>query len=169
MKALCWWSMRPKVWRRRHWRMRIWRSITVLEIIPVINKIDLPSADVERAKEMIEGAVGIDASDALPIRAKTGHGVPEVLEAIVKKVPPPKGSPDSPLQALIFDSAGLIRIVAWLCWRACFMAHSHGPEDPAVVRMAKRSRLKRLGALTPKASGGANARSGRSRLPDCEP
>ena len=75
-----------------------------LEIIPVINKIDLPSADVERAKEMIEGAVGLDASDALPISAKTGQGVPEVLEAIVKKVPPPKGSPDSPLQALIFDS-----------------------------------------------------------------
>src|SRR6185369_330813 len=75
-----------------------------LEIIPVINKIDLPSADVERAKEMIEGAVGLDASDALPISAKTGQGVPAVLEAIVKKVPPPKGSPDSPLQALIFDS-----------------------------------------------------------------
>src|ERR1700756_4966252 len=75
-----------------------------LEIIPVINKIDLPSADVERAKEMIEGAVGLDASDALPISAKTGQGVPDVLEAIVKRVPPPKGSPDSPLQALIFDS-----------------------------------------------------------------
>ncbi len=75
-----------------------------LEIISVINKIDLPSADVERAKEMIEGAVGLDATDALPISAKTGQGVPEVLEAIVKKVPPPKGSPDSPLQALIFDS-----------------------------------------------------------------
>jgi GTP-binding protein LepA len=75
-----------------------------LEIIPVINKIDLPSADVEHAKEMIESAVGLDASDALPISAKTGQGVPDVLEAIVKKVPPPKGSPDSPLQALIFDS-----------------------------------------------------------------
>src|SRR6478609_5146427 len=75
-----------------------------LEIIPVINKIDLPSADVERTKEMIEGAVGLDASGAVLISAKTGHGVPEVLEAIVKHVPPPKGNPDNRLQALIFDS-----------------------------------------------------------------
>jgi len=75
-----------------------------LEIIPVINKIDLPSADVARAKEMIESAVGLDASDAVLISAKTGHGVPDVLEAIVKRLPPPKGSPTVPLQALIFDS-----------------------------------------------------------------
>ncbi|MGA3211585.1 MAG: translation elongation factor 4 [Terriglobales bacterium] len=75
-----------------------------LEIIPVINKIDLASADIERSREMIEGAVGLDASHALLISAKTGQGVPEVLEAIVEKVPPPKGSPESPLQALIFDS-----------------------------------------------------------------
>jgi GTP-binding protein LepA len=75
-----------------------------LEIIPVINKIDLPSADVERTKEMIEGAVGLDASEALLISAKTGQGVPAVLEEIVKKIPPPKGSPEAHLQALIFDS-----------------------------------------------------------------
>ncbi|MBA3912333.1 MAG: elongation factor 4 [Acidobacteriales bacterium] len=75
-----------------------------LEIIPVINKIDLPSADVERAKEMIESAVGLDASDAVLISAKTGQGVPEVLEAIVKRVPLPKGDPENRLQALLFDS-----------------------------------------------------------------
>jgi GTP-binding protein LepA len=75
-----------------------------LEIIPVINKIDLPSADIERTKEMIEGAVGLDASHALAISAKTGQGVPEVLEAIVKRIPPPKGRASNQLQSLIFDS-----------------------------------------------------------------
>jgi GTP-binding protein LepA len=75
-----------------------------LEIIPVINKIDLPSADIPRAKEMIESAVGLDTAEACLISAKTGQGVPEVLEAIVKRVPPPKGSPQRHLQALIFDS-----------------------------------------------------------------
>jgi GTP-binding protein LepA len=75
-----------------------------LEIIPVINKIDLPSADIERTKEMIESAVGLDASHALAISAKTGVGVPEVLEAVVQHIPPPKGRASNQLQALIFDS-----------------------------------------------------------------
>jgi GTP-binding protein LepA len=75
-----------------------------LEIIPVINKIDLPSADIPRTKEMIEQAVGLDGNDAIPVSAKTGEGVPEILEAIVHRLPPPKGSPEAPLQALIFDS-----------------------------------------------------------------
>ncbi|HWX56813.1 MAG TPA: translation elongation factor 4 [Verrucomicrobiae bacterium] len=75
-----------------------------LEIIPVINKIDLPSAEVPRVKEMIEQTIGLDCKDALLVSAKTGLGVPEVLEAIVQRLPPPKGSPEAPLQALIFDS-----------------------------------------------------------------
>jgi GTP-binding protein LepA len=75
-----------------------------LEIIPVINKIDLPSADIPRAKEMIEQTVGLDTKDAMLVSAKSGQGVPELLEAIVKRLPPPKGDPNNPLQALIFDS-----------------------------------------------------------------
>ena len=75
-----------------------------LEIIPVINKIDLPSADPERIKEQIETLIGLDASDALLVSAKQGLGIKETLEAIVKRVPHPKGSPDKPLRALIFDS-----------------------------------------------------------------
>ena len=75
-----------------------------LEIIPVINKIDLPSADIPRTQEMIESAVGIDATDALAVSAKTGLGVPDILEAIVNRLPPPAGEIDAPLQALIFDS-----------------------------------------------------------------
>jgi GTP-binding protein LepA len=75
-----------------------------LEIIPVINKIDLPSADITRTQEAIEQAVGLDATDAIPVSAKTGVGVADVLEAIVKRLPPPTGDPGAPLQALIFDS-----------------------------------------------------------------
>jgi GTP-binding protein LepA len=75
-----------------------------LEIIPIINKIDLPSADILRTQEAIEKAVGLDATDAIPVSAKTGQGVAEVLEAIVNRLPPPTGDPNAPLQALIFDS-----------------------------------------------------------------
>jgi GTP-binding protein LepA len=75
-----------------------------LEIVPVINKIDLPSADVLHTQEAIEKAVGLDATDAIPVSAKTGQGVDEVLEAVVHRLPPPTGDPEARLQALIFDS-----------------------------------------------------------------
>src|SRR3974390_2878018 len=75
-----------------------------LEIIPVINKIDLPAAEPERIREQIETLVGLDAKDAILASAKSGAGVHDILEAIVHLVPPPKGSPDAPLRALIFDS-----------------------------------------------------------------
>jgi len=75
-----------------------------LEIIPVINKIDLPSADITRTQEAIEAAVGLDATDAIAVSAKTGQGMEDVLEAIVHRLPHPKGELDAPLQALIFDS-----------------------------------------------------------------
>ncbi|MBR2179861.1 MAG: translation elongation factor 4 [Selenomonadaceae bacterium] len=75
-----------------------------LEIVPVINKIDLPSAEPDRVKEEIEEAIGLDASEAILCSAKTGEGIDDILEAIVKKVPPPSGESNKPLQALIFDS-----------------------------------------------------------------
>lgn len=75
-----------------------------LDVFPVINKIDLPSADPERVKNEIEDVIGIEAQDAPLISAKNGIGIGEVLEAIVEKIPAPGGSPDNPLQALIFDS-----------------------------------------------------------------
>ncbi|MGB9919306.1 MAG: translation elongation factor 4 [Moorellales bacterium] len=75
-----------------------------LEIIPVINKIDLPSADAERARREIEEMVGLDASDAILVSAKMGWGTQEVLEAVVRRIPPPRGRAEAPLRALIFDS-----------------------------------------------------------------
>ena len=74
------------------------------EIIPVLNKIDLPSADVERVKKDIEESIGLNCDEALPVSAKTGEGVDAVLEAIVHRLPAPEGDPDAPLRALIFDS-----------------------------------------------------------------
>ncbi|MBI5066761.1 MAG: elongation factor 4 [Deltaproteobacteria bacterium] len=75
-----------------------------LEIIPVINKIDLPSADVPAVRREIEEVIGLDAADAVPCSAKEGIGIEEILEQVVKKVPPPQGDPDAPLKAIIFDS-----------------------------------------------------------------
>jgi len=75
-----------------------------LELVPVINKIDLPSADVERAKDQIEQVIGIDATHAVLASAKTGLGIDDLLERIVHDIPPPKGTADAPLKALLFDS-----------------------------------------------------------------
>ena len=74
-----------------------------LELLPVINKIDLPAADVDRAREEIEKDLGLDPFAAIPVSAKMGTGIPELLEAIVKHLPPPKGDPEAPLKALVFD------------------------------------------------------------------
>lgn len=75
-----------------------------LEIIPIINKIDLPSADIERTQEQIEEILGIDATDAILVSAKQGIGVEDVLEAIIQRIPSPQGEKNAPLKALIFDS-----------------------------------------------------------------
>jgi GTP-binding protein LepA len=75
-----------------------------LEIIPVINKIDLPSADIERVKAQISADLGLDSAGALLVSAKEGIGIVELLEAVIKRLPPPTGDPEAPLRALIFDS-----------------------------------------------------------------
>ena len=74
------------------------------EIVPVLNKVDLPAAEPERVKQQIEEVIGIDAADALPVSAKTGEGVGAVLDAIVERLPPPQGDPGAPLKAMLVDS-----------------------------------------------------------------
>ncbi len=74
------------------------------EIVPVLNKVDLPAAEPEKVKQQIEDVIGIDASEAIPISAKTGIGIPDVLEAIVHRLPAPKGDRNAPLKALLVDS-----------------------------------------------------------------
>ena len=75
-----------------------------VEVLPVLNKMDLPNADPDNAKAEVEDVIGIDATDAIPCSAKTGMGIEEILEAVVAKVPPPKGNKDAPLRAMIIDS-----------------------------------------------------------------
>lgn len=74
-----------------------------VEVVPVLNKMDLPQSDPDNAKAEIEDVIGIDAADAIPCSAKTGMGIEEILEAIVAKVPAPKGNPDAPLRAMIIN------------------------------------------------------------------
>ncbi|HEY2858227.1 MAG TPA: translation elongation factor 4 [Terracidiphilus sp.] len=120
-----------------------------LEIIPVINKIDLPSADILRTQEAIEKAVGLDATDAIPVSAKTGQGVADVLEAIVHRLPPPKGDPGAPLQALIFDSwfdpyRGVIVLVRVM------QGTMRKGQRIRLMSISKAFDVESLGVLTPK-------------------
>ena len=75
-----------------------------VDVIPVLNKIDLPAANPDGARQEIEDVIGIDASDAILASAKTGLGVEDILEAVIARIPPPKGDPNAPLKALIIDS-----------------------------------------------------------------
>jgi GTP-binding protein LepA len=122
-----------------------------LEVVPVLNKIDLPTADIERAKSEIEAVIGIDASDAVAISAKTGLNVREVLEAIVHRIPPPKPRGSDQLQALIIDSwfdnyLGVVSLVR-------VMQGQIKPGDKILVMSTGRTHLvDKLGVFTPKRS-----------------
>jgi len=122
-----------------------------LEVLPVINKIDLPTADPERVIRQIEDIIGIEAQDALRISAKTGFGVEDLLERIVERIPPPKGSSENPLQALIIDSwfdsyvgvVSLVRVVNGTISKGDrIVVHSTG----------RRYTVDRVGVFTPRAA-----------------
>ncbi|WP_025209956.1 translation elongation factor 4 [Hippea sp. KM1] len=120
-----------------------------LEIIPVINKIDLPSADVEKTKSEIEDALGIDAKDAIEISAKTGFNVDKVIDAIIERIPPPNGKKDSPLRALVVDSwydnyRGVVFIVR------VFDGELNVGDRILVYSTKKEYEVEELGFFTPK-------------------
>ena len=130
-----------------------------LEVVPVLNKIDLPSADPDRVIQEIEEIIGIEAHDAEFVSAKTGEGVVELLEALVSRIPPPEGDPDAPLQALIIDSwfdnyVGVISLVRVV----------HGklaPKDKVQVMSTGRTFLvEKVGVFTPKRSEKPELRPG---------
>ena len=93
-----------------------------VEVLPVLNKMDLPSANPDQAAAEIEDVIGLDATDAIRISAKTGQGIDDILQRIIERVPPPKGDPGAPLQALIIDSwfDNYVGVVVWFaCSTAC--------------------------------------------------
>ncbi|HEX5206384.1 MAG TPA: translation elongation factor 4 [Steroidobacteraceae bacterium] len=120
-----------------------------LEVLPVINKIDLPSADADRVKREIEEIIGIEADDAARVSAKTGEGVPELLEILIRRIPEPKGDEAAPLQALIIDSwfdnyVGVVSLV-----RVVNGSVKTG-EKIRVVSTGRSHTVDRLGRFTPK-------------------
>ncbi|MCE7032436.1 translation elongation factor 4 [Lysobacter sp. GX 14042] len=120
-----------------------------LEVIPVLNKIDLPTADIERAKEEIEAVIGIDASDAIPVSAKTGLNVEDVLEAIVTRIPPPRPRDTDKLQALIIDSwfdnyLGVVSLVRVM------QGEIKGGDKILVMSTGRTHQVDKVGVFTPK-------------------
>ena len=116
-----------------------------VEVVPVLNKIDLPAAEPERVIKEIEDIIGIDAQDALHASAKTGEGVRDILEAVISRIPPPKGDPAAPLKALIIDSwfdnyVGCRDAGTGAGWRAQAKRqdHAHGQQSDSPVRAGRR-------------------------------
>ena len=120
-----------------------------VEVIPVLNKIDLPSADPEKAIQEIEDVIGIRAQDALRASAKTGEGVPEILEAVIARIPPPKGDPEARLQALVIDSwfdnyVGVVMLVR-------MVQGTLRPKDKVLLMSTGAAHLcEQVGVFTPK-------------------
>jgi len=120
-----------------------------LEVVPVLNKIDLPAADPERVKHEIEDVIGIDASDAISVSAKTGVGVDQVLEQLVERIPAPTGNPDAPLKALIIDSwfdnfVGVISLVRVID------GHIKQRQKLRIMSSGKTVQADQVGYFTPK-------------------
>ncbi len=122
-----------------------------VEVVPVLNKIDLPSADPDRVKTEIEDVVGVDATEAIACSAKTGQGIDDILEAVVARIPPPKGDPNAPLKALIIDSwfdnyVGVVMLVR-------VVDGTIRPKDKLLFMATGRSHLcEQVGVFSPRSS-----------------
>ncbi len=130
-----------------------------LEVIPVLNKIDLPTANPERVCQEIEEIIGIDASDALAVSAKTGEGVEDLLDRLIQRIPPPKGNPDAPFRALIIDSwfdnyLGVVSLVRVMDGRLTV------GEKVTVMSTGRSHPVTQLGIFTPKAVAGSGTKAG---------
>jgi GTP-binding protein LepA len=119
------------------------------EIVPVLNKVDLPAAEPEKVKQQIEDVIGIDASDAIPISAKTGVGIPDVLEAIVHKLPAPKGDRNAPLKALLVDSWYDVYLGVIVLVRIVDGTMKEG-DQIQMMRTGAEYNVDRVGVFTPK-------------------
>ncbi len=119
------------------------------EIVPVLNKVDLPAAEPEKVKQQIEDVIGIDASEAIPISAKTGVGIPDVLEAIVHKLPAPKGDRNAPLKALLVDSWYDVYLGVIVLVRIVDGTMKEG-DQIQMMRTGAEYNVDRVGVFTPK-------------------
>ena len=134
------------------------------EIVPVLNKVDLPAAEPDKVKQQIEDVIGLDASNAIVISAKTGLNVPEVLEAIVTRLPPPKGDRDATLKALLVDSWYDLYLGVVVLVRIVDGALKKGQRIRMMGTDAAYD-VDRVGVFTPKLIAGRRARPRRDRLP----
>ena len=117
-----------------------------LTVIPVLNKIDLPSANVEKVKKQLEDILAIPSSETLNVSGKTGMGVPELMEAVIERVPPPQGKNHEPLQALVFDATydtykGLI------CYVRIFNGSIKSGQNILMMRNGTETQAKEVGVL----------------------
>ena len=120
-----------------------------LEVLPVLNKIDLPSAEPERVVVEIEEIIGIEASDALHVSAKTGLGIPDLLEALVQHIPPPQGDSDAPLQALLIDS-WFDPYVAVISLIGVVNGAIHPKDKMRIMSTGRVYQVEKVGVFTPK-------------------
>ena len=147
-KAPCFWSMRRRESRPRLWPTAQLADAQGLDIIPVINKVDLPSADADRVSKQIEDILAIPAEDAIQASGKSGIGVDEILEAVVHRLPPPRWTEHPKPRALVFDNQ-FDAFKGVICYVRVFSGQF--PKNGSLVLMSdsRKTQIKELGKFCP--------------------